>query len=341
VAFFRLQVNPISRASGRSAPGTAAYRAGERIRDERTGQLYDYARRDDVSHSEIILPSALESAAPGWIRQRAALWNGAEALERQRNSRVAREYQVSLPAELTAAQRLALARTFSRELADRYRVVVDLALHAPRPAGDPRNFHAHLLTTTREVTATGLGAKAQPEWSGTRRFERGLAASRLELIAVRERWATLTNEAFKAAGLALRVDHRSLAAQGIDREPVPHIPYAAIQMERRGMRSEIADRIREQYRARVIARHQVNAIPHRAQADITAAPTPSQLPVDMEQRRCAARAAWLQIRRNSLPGLDSAPARAPGITASRQSGLESADSGEVARHHVPDRDFSL
>lgn len=31
---------------------------------------------------------------------------------------------------------------------------------------------------------------------------------------VRERWAILTNEALRAANLAARVDHRSLAAQG-------------------------------------------------------------------------------------------------------------------------------
>jgi ATP-dependent exoDNAse (exonuclease V) alpha subunit len=317
----------ISRASGLTAPGAAAYRAGERIRDERTGQLYDYSRRGDVLHAEITLPSALEATAPDWVRQRASLWNGAEAVERQRNARVAREYEVALPAELSVTQRLALARAFSRELADRYRVIVDLAVHAPRAAGDPRNFHAHLLTTTRELTATGLGAKAQSEWSGTKRFQQGLTTSRLELTAVRERWAVLTNEALKAAGLNLRIDHRSLAAQGIDREPKPRIPYVAIQIERRGMRSEVAERIREQYQARVMARQNAAA--------------PSQPPVDLEQRQRLAREAWLQLRRNSLLGLDSKPPAAPGIAVSRQSEFETRDAVDAARKHTRDRDFSL
>ncbi len=327
MALFHLRMQLISRASGRTAPGAAAYRAGERIRDERTGQLYNYSRRGDVTHSEIILPSALEATAPDWVHQRAALWNGAEASERRRDARVAREYEVGLPAELSAAQRLALARDFSRELADRYRVVVDLAVHAPRAAGDPRNFHAHLLTTTRELTATGLGAKARSEWNGTKRFQQGFTTSRLELTAVRERWAVLTNEALSAAGLELSIDHRSLAAQGIDREPKPRIPYAEIQRERRGLRSAVAERIREQYQARVIARQNVAAAP--------------RAPVGLEQRQQDAREAWLQLRRNSSLNVEAAPPLPPGITVSRQSGLESSDSVDAARNHTRDRDFSL
>ncbi|TLY75214.1 MAG: VirB4 family type IV secretion/conjugal transfer ATPase, partial [Gammaproteobacteria bacterium] len=56
--------------------------------------------------------------------------------------------------------RMANAGDFSREIAERYKVAVDLAVHEPREGGDPRNYHAHLLTTTREVTPAGLGAKA-------------------------------------------------------------------------------------------------------------------------------------------------------------------------------------
>jgi ATP-dependent exoDNAse (exonuclease V) alpha subunit len=332
VAFFRLQMTSLSRSSGRSAPGAAAYRAGERIRDQRTGQLHDYSRRTDVIHSQILLPAAIESSAPDWIRERAALWNAAEAAERKRNSRVAREYQVTLPVELSAERRLALAQRFASELADRYRVVVDLGVHAPRAAGDPRHFHAHLLTTTRELTASGLGAKAAPEWSGTRRAQHGLQSSRLELIAVRERWAVLTNEAFRAAGLDLRIDHRSLAAQGIDREPVPTIPYAAVQRERRGLRSEVAERIRAQYQARVNARHEASAAAAQVQS------APSRPAIEEQQRR--AREAWLEIRRNAQLGVDAGPRAAPTL----EPGLGAASEphlGDAARLRTQDRDYSL
>ena len=60
MAIFHMQINTVSRSSGRNAPASAAYRAGERIRNERTGALYDHRGRRDVLHKEIFLPSSLE-----------------------------------------------------------------------------------------------------------------------------------------------------------------------------------------------------------------------------------------------------------------------------------------
>lgn len=255
MAIYLLQITPVSRSQGRNAPASAAYRAGERLRDERTGAVYDHRGRGDVLHKEIMLPADLEeSAAAQWARERSTLWNEAERAERQSNSRVAREYMIALPSELSAGERLVLARTFSREIAERYHVAVDLAVHAPRPQGDSRNYHAHLLTTTRQITPEGLGAKTGLDMDEMVRAELGLLPSRKEFTAVRARWAELTNEALERAHVAARVDHRSLEAQGIDREPRPHLPWAAIAAERRGERSEIAERIRARYQARVAAR---------------------------------------------------------------------------------------
>jgi hypothetical protein len=341
VAFFHLHTKAVSRASGRGAPGAAAYRAGERIRDERTGQLYDYSGRNDVSHAEIMVPSAFQASTPEWTRDRASLWNAAEAAEHRRDARVAREYLVALPAELSAVQRLQLARAFSRELADRYRVAVDLTVHDPRPPGDARNYHAHLLTTTREVTAAGLGAKAQPEWTGTRLFRQGLPTNRAELTAVRERWASLTNEAFRAAGLNLRIDHRTLAAQGIDREPLPRIPYAAVQMERRGMRSEVAERIREEYRARLAARHERSTAAGREQHDRGDARTASQPRAGIEELQRRGREEWLQIRRSSQLGPEVSRNGPPAPSLDRRAELGSDKPSEVGRNQAHDRDNSL
>ena len=65
MAIFRLQINPVTRSTGRSATSAAAYRAGEQIRDERTGTLYDHSRRQDVLHKEIILPSKFDRPDAG------------------------------------------------------------------------------------------------------------------------------------------------------------------------------------------------------------------------------------------------------------------------------------
>lgn len=297
MATYRLAISSVGRSAGRRATAAAAYRAGERLRDERSGRVYNYSRRTDVVHSEIFLPSHLKGAADAWAENREKLWNVAEHAEKQSNSRVAREYQVSLPHELSIAQQLALARSFSRELAERYNVAVDLAVHLPRPDGDPRNFHAHLLTTTREVTPKGLGAKTGLDMRGSERRRRELPDSRAEFRLLRERWASLTNEALREANVEARVDHRSLAAQGIDREPRPQFPWAALKMEQRGVRSEVAERIREDYRRRVAARLEraAQAAPSRQRAGRATGDASVQTK-DSEEIRRQAREAWLQLR---------------------------------------------
>src|SRR6202042_685713 len=150
-----------SRSNGSSAPSLAAYRSGERIRDERAGRTYDHTDREDVMHKEVLLPTRFAGADMGWATDRSTLWNAAEAAESRRNARVAREYLIAVPSELTHPQRVDVVRGFAQEFAERCGFPVDVALHAPRDfrGSDPRNFHAHLLATTREVFREGLGRK--------------------------------------------------------------------------------------------------------------------------------------------------------------------------------------
>lgn len=270
MAIFHMEIRPIKRSAGQQATGAAAYRAGEKIRDERSGDVHNHSRRKDVRHTEIFLPSKHEASNVSWARDRARLWNTAEAAEKQRNSRVAREFQVALPPELTPDQRLALARSFSRELADRYGVAVDLAIHDPKPGRESQNFHAHMLTTTREVTPTGLGAKAGLDMHNVARAQRGLASHSEEYSVLRERWATLTNQALRDANVDARIDHRSLAAQGIDRKPLLHVPLEFYQLERNGMPKEAAERLREDYRARLSAYRERAAAPRSAETNAEA-----------------------------------------------------------------------
>jgi hypothetical protein len=256
MAKYFLLIRVLSRGKGARATRSAAYRAGETIRDERSGQSYNFSDRGDVLYKEIVLPSQLTDMADmGWARDRSTLWNAAEHAGRQRNSRVAREVLVMLPAELTPSQRTNLVRTFARDLADKYRNAVDVAIHPPRAGSDERNHHAHLLTTTREVTANGLGPRTMFELNGEERQARGLGPHRNEYFSVRERWAQVTNEALHEAGLAARIDHRSYRDQGIDREPMPTIPRKVYYAERKsGKSTRIGDDIRARHRERVEAR---------------------------------------------------------------------------------------
>jgi ATP-dependent exoDNAse (exonuclease V) alpha subunit len=221
------------------------------------------------------------------------LWNAAEHAETRKNARVAREYLVALPAELTPDQHIGLVRGFAQGLSDRYRFAVDVSIHAPRdfPGSDPRNFHSHLLATTREVMAAGLGAKTTLELSDSNRRDLGLDPAINELLYVRERWAIETNEALREARVDARIDHRTLKAQGIDREPKPWIPRVAYEMERRGFRSVVAERVREDYRARIQARLDWEAA--RREPDRVAG-----IP-NLEDMRRQARERWLESRQGS------------------------------------------
>lgn len=221
MAIYHLSIKAVSRAGGRSATAAAAYRAACLIADERTGVVHDYQRRTGVAASFIVAP---DGAA--WAQDRAALWNAVEAAERRKDAKVAREYQVALPHELTPEERAGLVRDFAERLCARYGVAADVAIHAPGREGDERNWHAHILTTTRAVTADGLGAK-------TRVLDVATTA-RGEVEALRAIWEERANEHLAKAGHAVAIDRRSHLDRGIELAPTEHVGVHASQMQRRG-----------------------------------------------------------------------------------------------------------
>ena len=221
MAIYHLSVKTISRSAGRSATAAAAYRAGVEITDERTGEIHDYTRKGGVESAALILPDN----APEWARDRAQLWNAAEQAEKRKNSTVAREFEIALPAELSPEQREKLAHDFARELVKRHGCAADVAIHAPGKEGDNRNHHAHTLLTTRRLEPDGFGEK-------TRELD-DQKTGKVLVTEWRERFATLQNERLREAGHSVQVDHRSLEAQGIEREATRHLGPTATAIERR------------------------------------------------------------------------------------------------------------
>ncbi len=255
MALYFFRIKAFSRSKGCRVTRAAAYRAGERILDERTSESYNFSRRDDVLHKEIVLPAEwVDAGEMAWARDRSRLWNAAEHAGRTRNASLAKEIMVVLPPELDAAQRVQLALRFARELSDRFKGAIDVAVHEPRPGGDERNHHAHLLMTARQVTPSGMGPRTAMHLSGIERRARGLGPARRELIEIRARWAELTNHALGDAGIAARVDHRSYRERGIDREPRPALPAAIHYAERAGQANLAGEAIRARYRERLAAR---------------------------------------------------------------------------------------
>jgi hypothetical protein len=251
LAIYHFQMKTVSRSEGRSATAAAAYRAGQRIEDVRTGQTFDYSKRTGVLMAEVITPS-------GQPVDRAQLWNVAEAAEKRCNSVVAREFVVALPHELSQTQQTDLVKGYAQGLSERTGWAVDVAIHAPGKEGDLRNTHAHLLCTTRIIERDPSGCPVAG--SKTRDWDIRSSGSIL-LRSERAEWERCVNQSLEQANRMERVDCRSHAEKQTGLEPQIHLGPTVMAMERNGIQTERGDEYRE------IAAHNENVLRfHAAQS---------------------------------------------------------------------------
>lgn len=236
MAIYHFSVSTISRAKGRSATAAAAYRSGTVIKDERTGQTFDYRRKNGVVYCGLV--DGKKEEAPD---ARELLWNAAEAVERRKDAKVAREVVVALPSELPFHDNVRLARGMALWIRERHGVAVDIAVHAPDPGGDERNIHAHLLLSTRVYDGEKFGGK-------TKELDRK-PESREHLCAWRKEWEKRANRALEKAGRHERISCMSLKdAHELNDlppvEPCEHLGPIRTQVERRGERTRAGNRNR-------------------------------------------------------------------------------------------------
>ena len=237
MCIYRLEISVMGRTKNRNAVAAAAYRSGERLTDEcdfrtKTAKTHDYRRKRGVVSTGIFLPEG----ACNRMTERAVLWNAAERAEKCKNSRVAREALIALPHELTDSQRRQAVERFARHLVSYYGVAADYAIHRPGKGADQRNHHAHVMFTTRTVTADGLAAKT--------RILDDKRKGGAEIEKIRALWERICNEALAAANITQRVDRRSLAARGINRLPEPKQGAKGTAIVRRGQPSKAIDEVR-------------------------------------------------------------------------------------------------
>ena len=212
--------------------------------------------------SDIVLPFALR--ALGVSVDREMLWNLAEAAETRSDSRVAREWLINLPYALSEQDRHSLAIDFAQKLVDDMDVIADVCIHRPvmklpfdpdaKPSSkrlregeknpDPRNFHAHILVTTRapivgpnKTLAFDPNLKTPFEWSNKKRKAKGLPSSMQEIKRIREMWVDTANKVLAQHNLPL-MDARSYKDQEIDQQPTIKMGVHATAMERRGIMTE-------------------------------------------------------------------------------------------------------
>ena len=246
MAIFIASTKSISRSNGQSAVASASYRAGVELEDKRYGKTHDYSKKHGVMSADIIFPSAL--AAANAAINRTELWNKAEAAEKRKDARVAREWLVNLPHELNEQDRKALAHNFAQTLADRYGTIADCAIHKPTDkeierGADPRNFHAHILFTTRTAALDQdnkiiLTDKATIELSDNKRRSLGMERVSHEIKEVRQIWEQIANEKLAEHNHEL-IDSRSYAEQGIDIEPQLKMGSVATKLERDNYEREL------------------------------------------------------------------------------------------------------
>ena len=93
-------------------------------------------------------------------------------------------------------------------------MVADFNIHMDKASDGELQPHAHILLTMREVTANGFGGKVR-QWN-----DKG------NLQEWRQQWAEYTNKHLALNGHDIRIDHRTLAEQGIDLEPQKKIGTA-------------------------------------------------------------------------------------------------------------------
>lgn len=239
MAIYHLSTKPVSRSSKRTATASAAYRAGVEIKDERSGKVHDYTKRGGVIGTQLFTPDGIKI-------NRSKLWNLAETTETRKNSRTAREIVINIPHELSDPQKAAVVIELAKHLVNKYGVAVDACVHAPDKQGDNRNYHAHLLLTTRKLERLESGRitltnKSQLELSNTQLKDLGLPRAQDELKGLRQEWATIANRALEKAGIEERIDHRSHADRGLDLLPTQKLGWEASALERKGIKTATGD----------------------------------------------------------------------------------------------------
>jgi len=203
MAIYHCSVKIIGRSSGRSSVAAAAYRAGQKITNQRDGRTHDYTRKQGVAHSEIMLPTH----APDAYQNRAQLWNAVEKKERRSDSQTAREIEVALPVEFSLKENIQVVRNYITENFVDRGMIADFSIHDKKD-GNP---HAHIMLTMRDVSPSGFENKNR-DWNNIKCLEQW-----------RENWAKTCNRALEEKGKQTRIDHRTLEAQGLERTPTIHV----------------------------------------------------------------------------------------------------------------------
>ncbi|WP_316549657.1 MobA/MobL family protein, partial [Klebsiella michiganensis] len=154
---------------------------------------YDYTKKGGLYYSGILAP---ENAPESLTASPLTLWNTVEATETRKDARLAKDFKISLPIELSPEQNKALILDFAKQAFVSKGMIVDLAIH-----DIDTQPHSHIKTTTRELTPEGFGKKER-EWD-----------KKETTLYWRELWAKVANEHLLKAGHDITISHLTLKEQ--------------------------------------------------------------------------------------------------------------------------------
>lgn len=229
-------MNVLKRSTGHSAVAAAAYRAGEKLHDDRREITHDYRRRSGVERVEILAPAG----APSWVFDRETLWNQVEKSEKRKDAQVCRSVRMMIPRELPPEARIKLVREFVEHAFVSKGMIADIAWHNGVASDGGEQPHAHILLSMRPLKEDGSFAKksrhdyvlhpeglAHEDGTPVRVIDNPESWNSVELLTQsRVGWQDRVNRALEDTGSAGRVDHRSYLERGIARMPEPALRMA-------------------------------------------------------------------------------------------------------------------
>ena len=235
MAIYHFSIKNIGRSNGRSAVAAAAYRSGEKLVDSVYGKEQDYTKKSGIEYKNIYVPSHANEN----LLDRQTLWNEVEKSELKKNgdlkltARLAKEFEIAFPHEVDADTRKRMLDELAQTLVKNHNVVVDAVIHAPhtKSGSDERNYHAHIMFTTRSINEQGeLGKKAREFNDDGKNLT----------LAYRELWANMVNRELEQIGTQERVSHLSYSDLKYDLEPTVHEGSMITQLRRQGIDTEIS-----------------------------------------------------------------------------------------------------
>jgi Ti-type conjugative transfer relaxase TraA len=204
IQFARIEY--VSRSSGGNACRKAAYNERSKITCERTGEVFSWKEKSDLSHHEILLPEGVSEKFKG----SSYLWNVAEKAERRKDSQVAKESVIALPDDkiITAEDRIELSRRYANAMFVSKGLAAQIDIHAPHDG--EKNWHAHILVTTRGFSKDGENLATHKARETDPSIRNGYIK---EEQSPGDVWAQLQNAYFKEKGYDLEVESTNLVSQ--------------------------------------------------------------------------------------------------------------------------------